>query len=61
MKEYQVELDVTLVFRATVEAESKEEAIERAERQAYEDSWCTKMSWDGSKVYECEVAEEEEV
>lgn len=58
MATYEIELDIQLVYRTTITANSKEEALEKAEREAYEDSWCTKMSWGGSKVYGCEEVED---
>ena len=51
MPRYEVEVDVTLVCRKKVEADSKQEAIEKVEDLAYEDTWCTGMSWGGAKVY----------
>ena len=57
MKTYEVELDVTLVCRREVEADSKQEAIIKVEKLAYEDSWCTGMSWSGAKAYSVEQVE----
>ena len=39
MKTYNVELDVSMTYRTSVEASSEKEAIKLAKREAYEDSW----------------------
>ena len=54
---YFVELDVSLVHRTTVEAESEKEAIFKAEREAQDDSLSTKMKWGCSEVYTIEKGE----
>ena len=42
MKVFEVTLDVNTTLHTEVEAETQEEAIKIAERQAYEDTWgCT--------------------
>ena len=58
MPKYYVSVDVYTTYRTEVDAEDEKEAREKAHKEAYEDTWCGKASYSGSRVYELEKMED---
>ena len=54
MKIFEVTLDVNTTLHTEVEAETQEEAIKIAERQAYEDTWACTAIFSHTKLVDAE-------
>ena len=59
MQEWKIFLDVTTVYETTVEADTREEAIEKATTEAYEDTWGCDARYDNAEVYTAEKVAKE--
>ena len=60
-KTFKVVLDVTSVYYADIEADTIEEALKIAGREAYEDTWSCKAIYSGVETVDIEEETEEEL
>ena len=54
MRKYEIEVDVTTVFRCTLDAESELDAKEQAEKLAYQDTWGNTATFGGCSIFKVE-------
>ena len=59
MKNFKIVLDVTSVYYADIEADTEAEAMEIAEKEAYQDTWSCKAIYSGVELVEAEEEYEE--
>tara|TARA_R110000782_G_scaffold204184_1_gene292707 strand:+ start:126 stop:305 length:180 start_codon:yes stop_codon:yes gene_type:complete len=58
MKNFRIVLDVTSVYYADIEADTEAEAIEMAQKEAYQDTWSCKAVYSGVELVDVELEEE---
>ena len=58
MKNFRIVLDVTSVYYADIEADTEAEAIEMAQKEAYQDTWGSKAIYSGVELVEAELEED---
>ena len=58
MKNFRIVLDVTSVYYADIEADTEAEAIETAQKEAYQDTWSCKAVYSGVELVDVELEEE---
>jgi hypothetical protein len=58
MKNFRIVLDVTSVYYADIEADTEAEAIEMAQKEAYQDTWSCKAIYSGVELVDVELEED---